>query len=292
MSEVSWPFKPGDSGDQLAKEVRRITQIENFDLAVVLGSGWNSAVQLAQPLGVFNYSDWPCFPVGQIAGHDGQLIAAQYSSSKTLFFSGRFHCYQGLSAFQAAFPVRLAASLGCSRILLTCATGGVNRTYQPGDFMLVEDHLNLLGDNPLCALSGNIFVDMVGTYQKKVYDNLLARDTDKMVLHRGVLAAMPGPSFETPAEIRFLEAAGIDVVSMSTVPEAIMARYLDMQVAAVAFVANLAAGMSSNPVTHNDVLDCSAKHAHLFPSLIRLLVESWQDVNSCNPDGFPLQDNP
>jgi purine-nucleoside phosphorylase len=123
---------------------------------------------------------------------------------------------------------------------------------------------------------------MVGTYQKDVYDNLLTRDIDKMVLHRGVLAAMPGPSFETPAEIRFLEAIGIDVVSMSIVPEAIMARYLDMQVAAVAFVANFAAGRSSSPITHNDVLDYGAKHAHLFPFLIRLLIEAWQDVNTCD----------
>ncbi len=279
MSETSWDFKPGDSADQLVKEVRRLTQVENFDLAVVLGSGWNEAVQLGKTLGVFEYSDWPCFPAGQIAGHGGQLIAVQTPSCNILFFSGRFHCYQGLSAFQAAFPVQLASSLGCSRILLTCATGGVNRTYRPGDFMLVEDHLNLLGDNPLRGLSGNTFIDLVGMYQQDVYANLLSRDTENLTLHRGVLAAMPGPSYETPAEIRFLESAGIDVVSMSTVPEAIMARYLGMQVAAVAFVANYAAGFGP-AVSHQDVLNCGAEHAHSFLSLIRLFVEAWQDVSA------------
>lgn len=278
MSETSLAFKPGSSGEQLAKAVRLRTQIENFDLAVVLGSGWSEATQLGETLGVFEYSDWDCFPAGQIAGHGGQLIAAKYSGCKILFFSGRFHCYQGLSAFQAAFPVRLASSLGCSRVLLTCATGGVNRTYHPGDFMLVEDHLNLIGDNPLRGLSGSPFIDMVGTYQQEVYDALERRAAGDLKLHRGVLAAMAGPSYETPAEIRFLEAAGVDVVSMSTVPEAIMARYLGMQVAAVAFVANLAAGLSPVAVSHKDVLACGVKHARLFPLLIRLLVETWQEV--------------
>lgn len=277
MSETSWDFKSGDSGDQLVKEIRRHTQVDYFDLAVVLGSGWNEAAEIGEILGVFEYSDWSCFPAGQIAGHGGQLIAVQTPSCKILFFSGRFHCYQGLSAFQAAFPVRLAASLGCPRVLLTCATGGVNRNYQPGDFMLVDDHINLLGDNPLRGLSGDTFVDLAGMYQQDVYDNLLGRDTGLIKLHRGVLAAMPGPSYETPAEIRFLETAGVDVVSMSTVPEAIMARYLGMQVAAVAFVANYAAGLGPVAVSHKDVLDCGAEHAHLFPTLIGLFIEAWQN---------------
>ncbi len=284
MSETSWAFKHGDSADQLVNEIRRLTQVENFDLAVVLGSGWHKAAQLGEILGVFKYNDWACFPAGQITGHSGELIAVRTPFCNILFFSGRFHCYQGLSAFQAAFPVRLAGTLGCSRILLTCATGGVNRNYRPGDFMLVDDHLNLLGDNPLRGLSGNTFVDLTGMYKQDVYDVLLKCVTPSMTLHRGVLAAMPGPSYETPAEIRFLEAAGVDVVSMSTVPEAIMARYLGMQVAAVAFVANYAAGLSPVAVSHQDVLDCSVEHAHLFPLLVSLFVEAWQDVNASNTD--------
>jgi purine-nucleoside phosphorylase len=276
MSDISLAFKPDDSGDLLVREVRKLTQIEDFDLAVVLGSGWNEAAQIGENLGVFEYSDWPCFPEGQIPGHNGQLIAVRYSSWNVLFFSGRFHCYQGLSAFQTAFPARLAASLNCSRILLTCATGGVNRAYQPGDFMLVDDHLNLLGDNPLRGLPGNVFIDLAGMYQHDVYDKLLSCDTDNLPFHRGVLASLPGPSYETPAEIRFLETAGADVVSMSTVPEAIMARYLGMQVAAVAFIANYAAGFGSAELCHDDVLDCGAKYAHLFPRVIRHFVDAWQ----------------
>lgn len=279
MSELFWAFSPGESAEKLVNEIRRTTQIENFDLAVVLGSGWGEAVNIGETLNVFEYTDWSCFPADQISGQGGRLIVVRSHSCNILFFSGRFHCYQGINAFQAAFPVRLAASLGCSRILLTCATGGVNQDYRPGDFMLIDDHLNLLGDNPLRGLSGNdIFVDLTETYQRDVYDALLARDISKMTIHRGVLAAMPGPSYETPAEIRFLEATGVDVVSMSTVPEAIMARYLGMQVAAVAFIANSAAGQTADVVSHRDVLDCGLKHAHLFPLLIGLLVEVWQDL--------------
>jgi len=146
--------------------------------------------------------------------------------------------------------------------------------------MLVDDHLNLLGDNPLRGLSGNTFVDMVDAYQSDVYANLLEGDCSKMKLHRGVLAAMSGPSYETPAEVRFLSTMGVDVVSMSTVPEVIMARYLGIQVAAVAFVSNFAAGLSSVALSHEDVLDCGAEHSFLFPLLIRNLVDAWQTVSA------------
>jgi purine-nucleoside phosphorylase len=275
---TSWPFSSADSGSRLVAEVRRLTEVASFDLAVVLGSGWNEAATLGKTLGVFDYSEWSCFPCGQIAGHAGQLIAVRYSSWNILFFSGRFHCYQGLSAFDASFPIRLASSLGCPRVLMTCATGGINPSYRPGDFMLVDDHLNLIGDNPLRGLSGNTFVDMVDAYQSDVYAKFLQGDCNKMKLHRGVLAAMSGPSYETPAEVRFLSTMGADVVSMSTVPEVIMARYLGLQVAAVAFISNVAAGLSNVALSHEDVLHCGVEHSSLFPVLIRNFVDAWQTL--------------
>jgi purine-nucleoside phosphorylase len=278
VSQNFWEFDAGDPGDLLVGEVRKLSQGKDFDLAVVLGSGWHEATEIGHVLGAFNYSDWPCFPIGQVAGHRGQLIAIQYGTWKILFFSGRFHCYQGLNAYQAAFPVRLAKALGCPRILLTCATGGINRSYQPGDFVLVEDHVNLLGDNPLRGLDGDIFIDLAGAYRLDVYDKVMASAADDLTLHRGILAAMPGPCYETPAEIRFLASAGIDVVSMSIVPEVIMARYLNMQVAAVALVANHAAGFNQQALSHLDVLDCSSSSARFFPRLIRLFVNAWQDL--------------
>jgi purine-nucleoside phosphorylase len=280
VSANSSEFDAGTPGGFLVKELRRLVENEDFDLAIVLGSGWREAAGIGDVLGVFNYVDWPCFPAGQIEGHSGQLIAARYSTWNILFFVGRFHYYQGISAFQAAFPVRLASALGCQRILSTCAAGGINRAYQPGHFMLVEDHLNLLGDNPLRGLRGDIFVDLSNVYFQEIYNKLLAGDMRGITVHRGVLAAMPGPSYETPAEIRFLATAGIDVVSMSTVPEAIMARYLKMQVAAIAFIANCAAGLQPAALSHQEVLACGARNAHLLPRLVQSIINAWQELTA------------
>lgn len=284
MSEASWEFEPGDPARRLVDEVRCQTGVATFDLAVILGSGWQEAARLGELLAVVNYADWPCFAAGQIEGHGGQLIAVRCSSWNILFFSGRFHCYQGLDAFQVSLPVRLAGALGCRKVLLTCATGTINQLFRPGDFMLVDDHLNLLGDNPLRGLGGDVFVDLAGLYDRTLNERLAACRIDGLTLHRGVLAAMPGPSYETPAEINLLRTAGADVVSMSTVPEAIMARFLGMQVAAVAFVANHAAGTTEEKLSHQDVLARSAQHAGLFPLLLKLMIETWQALSPSKND--------
>ncbi len=281
---MPWSFSPEDPAGLLVDAIRKKTRVDTFDLAVVLGSGWDEAVKLGKVLGVFDYKDWSCFPSGQISGHKGQLIAVSYSSWNILFFSGRFHCYQGLSAHAAAFPVRLASALGCARLLLTCATGGINQNYRPGDFMLVEDHLNFLGDNPLRGLAGSTFIDLSETYQHDVYNSLLTRDLAEMTIHRGVLAAMPGPSYETPAEVRFLRKMDADVVSMSTVPEAIMARYLGLQVAAVAFISNFAAGLAPEVLSHQDVLECGANYSSFFPPLVQQFINAWQDAENLPED--------
>ena len=277
MPNFDLTIESDETTRQFVAEVRRQTNVHNFDLAVILGSGWKEGLKLGQILSIFNYAEWPCFPLGQVEGHGGQLVAIRFRSWNILFFSGRFHCYQGLTAFDTTFPVRLAARLGSPRILLTCATGGINKKFRPGEFMLVEDHLNFLGDNPLRGLPGNTFIDMGHLYTTEVYNKLSSIDVEDMVLHRGVLASVLGPSYETPSEIRFLEIAGADVVSMSTVPEAIMARFLGLEVAAAAFVANYGAGISPGILSHEDVLECSVRHAQQFPRLITLFVEAWQD---------------
>ncbi len=283
MSRVSWDFDPEDSACQLVRDFQALTGVDHFDLAIVLGSGWQVADKLGKVLGELDYNDWPCFPSGQVVGHQGRLIAVQSCSWNLLVFSGRFHCYQGLNAYEAAFPVRLAGAFGCPSILLTCATGGINRSFKPGEFMLVEDHMNFLGDNPLRYLHGDTFVDMTTIYDLSLYDEIL-REAIPPKLHRGVLAAMPGPSYETPAEIGFLAGAGADVVSMSTVPEAIMARYLKMKIAAIAFISNYAAGINPDPLSHLDVLDCSRQNASFFPQVIQRTVAAWQALSVKNSD--------
>ena len=284
MSKPSWRFDPDDPAARLVQAIRLETGVEAFDLAVILGSGWGDAAGLGVPLAIFPYHEWPCFPAGQVAGHGGRLVVVEFAAWRILMFCGRFHCYQGLTSFQAAFPVRLASALGCPRLLLTCATGAINPAFRPGDFMLVDDHLNLMGTNPLQGLAGDIFVDLAATYQHALYERLLqSRELGGITLRRGVLAALSGPSYETPAEVRMLATLGADVVSMSTVPEAIMARALGQNVAAIAFVANLAAGTGPAPVSHADVLACSAEHAGSSVVLIKRLATLWQEPEKIPP---------
>ncbi len=285
MSRKSWVFEPESIADRLVQTILSGSHGGDFDLAVVLGSGWGEVATLGKLSQEYNYCDWSCFPAGQIVGQEGRLLVVEIASWRILFFVGRFHCYQGLSAYQAAFPARLASALGCPRLLLTCAAGGINRSYLPGDFMLVEDHLNLLGDNPLRALSGDTFIDLSQLYHHSLYDRLMNNSGEfKSKVHRGVLAALSGPSYETPAEIRMLANMGADVVSMSTVPEAIMGRFLNMDVAAMAFISNPAAGLGPL-LSHADVLVCGEQNTQSSVELISQLIATWQSGEERLPPG-------
>lgn len=268
MKKKAPSFLREPGAKKLVGYIQNQTGIEQFDLCVILGSGWKEAMSNHQALARFNYEAWPCFPTIQIPGQGGDLVATRWGTYNILAFTGRFHCYQGLSAYEAAFPVRLAAALGCSKILLTCAAGGINPTYKPGDFVLIDDHVNLLGDNPLKGLKGNLFIDLANIYARDIYDRLLTTDFRKPSYHRGIVAAMMGPSYETPAEVRFLKTIGADLVSMSIVHEAIMAKFFDLQVVAVAFIANFAAGIAEGFLSHEDVLNCSLHHAQSFPDVM------------------------
>jgi purine-nucleoside phosphorylase len=258
--------------------IRRVAGAEDFDLAVILGSGWGDSISSGHCLGTFPYREWPFFPAGQIAGHAGQLKVLDWHGWRALAFLGRWHCYQGFSAYAATAPVRLAAMLGVPRLILTCATGGIHPAYRPGDVMLVADHLNLLGDNPLKG-AAPCFIDLTTLYRSDDYPALAAVAARHQVsLHRGVLAALPGPSYETPAEVTMLERLGADAVAMSTVPEAIMARSLGMDVAALALIANRAAGRGGGPISHQDVLACGDRATAAAGDLLSTLVQRWQQT--------------
>jgi len=277
VSAASSASDPAQAVDDLVAAITAAIGPEPVDLALILGSGWGGAAGLGSELADFSYADWPCFPAPPVAGHAGRLMFRQIGIWRVAVFSGRFHCYQNLSAFTAAFPVRLAASLGCRRLLLTCATGGINPTYRPGDFMYLADHLNLLGDNPLKGVQQAPFVDLTRLYRQDLFSPLAAAAAASgFNLHRGVLAAMPGPCYETPAEIRMLAQMGADVVSMSMVHEAIMARYLELEVAGLALVANAAAGLSGAVIDHADVLACGASSAPSCRALVAQLLALWQ----------------
>jgi len=259
-----------------AAAVRRSAGEEPFATAIILGSGLGDLVEQAEPLGVFSYSELAAFPPSRVIGHAGRLTAGRFAGERVLIFQGRHHLYEGYTAREVVAPVRLAHELGCRRLLLTNAAGGVNSDFRPGDFMLIADHLNFLGDNPLRGETRDPFVDLVGLYRQDFYAPLrdFAREQG-IRLHRGVLAAFPGPSYETPAEIRALSLLGADAVSMSTVPEAIMGRYLRMEVVGLSCISNAAAGLSSTPLSHEDVLASGRRAAtHLVP-LVRRLFALW-----------------
>lgn len=248
-----------------------------FDLAIVLGSGLGALAAQVDSAVFIPYQDLPCFPTATVAGHAGRLVAGTLQGWRVVLFQGRHHLYEGYAARQVTVSVRLAHELGCRRLLLTNAVGGINRDYSPGDFMFIDDHINLMGDNPLRGEYSNPFVDLTHLYRQALFPPLqeYARE-EGIALHRGVLAALSGPSYETPAEIRMLQRLGADAVSMSTVPEAIMGKYLGMEVAGLSFVSNVAAGLSSLPLAHDEVLEAGRRGAEHLNALVRRMVLLWQ----------------
>jgi purine-nucleoside phosphorylase len=247
-----------------------------FDLAIILGSGLGQVAADVKDATTWKYDAFSCFPPGTVAGHAGQLTAGTLHGRRALVFQGRFHVYQGLSAWQASVPVRLSHALGCARMLLTNAVGGIHSELLPGHFMFVSDHLNLLGDNPLRGLSGDTFIDLSSLYRNELFPSLQSEALSRGIpLHRGVLAAVPGPSYETPAEVRALKLLGADAVGMSLVPEAIMAGYLQMEVVGLSFTANRAAGLDTQCLCHEEVLARGRLGAADLSGLVEGLCRLW-----------------
>lgn len=260
----------------LVESVRTRSGGESIALAIVLGSGLGGLVeQLENPV-TLPYSDFPCFPALRVAGHQGQLILGRLDGLRVMLFQGRYHIYQGLTARQSALPAQVTKALGVPRLLLTNAVGGINASYHAGDFIYVADHLNFLGDNPLRGETVNPFIDLCRLYRQEYYPPLADFAVAKGIrLHRGVLAAMAGPSYETPAEIRALALLGADAVTMSTIPEAILGHYLGLEVVALSFVSNVAAGQNTTTLDHQDVLAAGAAGAKAFALLVRHLAALW-----------------
>ncbi|MEZ4600341.1 MAG: purine-nucleoside phosphorylase [Syntrophotaleaceae bacterium] len=247
-----------------------------FDLAVVLGSGLGKAIQGIEDPVVVPYTELDCLPRQLVAGHAGQLVTGHLHGRRLLCFLGRFHCYQGCSARQASIQIRLAHALGCPRVLLTNAAGGIDPGLAPGDFLFVTDHINLLGDNPLRGETVDPFIDLTGLYPQHYFERLKIYATERGIgLRQGVLAAVAGPSYETPAEVRALALLGAAAVSMSTIPEAIMAGYLGIEPVALSFIANRAAGLGGRKLTHQDVLQAGEKGARDLALLFEEMVRLW-----------------
>ena len=227
-------------------------------LAIVLGSGFHYALTELRVDKKNSYAKIPGFPQPTVSGHAGELYFGHLAQTPVLVLSGRTHFYEGHEVERVTFAVRTLAAFGVTDLLLTNAAGGINKKFRAGDFMVLTDHINFMGANPLrgTAIPGlPRFVDLTETYDNGLRKLLLrAGMASKIKLRQGVYLAVSGPSYETPSEIRAFAKLGADAVGMSTVPEAIVARQCGLNVAAISCITNLAAGTSPEKLSHADVL--------------------------------------
>lgn len=246
-------------------------------VGIVLGSAQGALADSLKSATRIPYSDIPGLPVSTAIGHKGELVLGTIGDTPIAVMSGRFHLYEGYSAQQVASGIRMFRAFGIRRVVLTNAAGGINLEYATGALVLISDHINLQCANPLTGANddrlGPRFPDMTEVYAtalrvaaKKTADQL------GMALHEGVYAAMPGPSYETPAEIRFLRTIGADLVGMSTAIEAIAANHMGMEVLGISCVTNLAAGLSGKKLQHAEVLEIGRRVSSTFQELLTALL--------------------
>ena len=244
------------------------------EIGIILGSGFGDAASIIKETEAIPYHRIVNFPVSTVKGHKGNLIFGRIAHKPLVIMQGRVHYYEGYSMNEVAFPVRVMAGLGIKTLIVTTSVGGINKRFKKGDFMLIKDHINLLPENPLRGKRKDVFIDMSSAYDKKLKE--IAISTGKCIglkLHKGVLASLSGPCYETPAEIKMLQRLGADAVCMSTVPEVIMARHLGIKVLGIALISNMAAGISPKPLSHAEVVQAGKERAKTAALLIEGIIK-------------------
>jgi purine-nucleoside phosphorylase len=260
-----------------AEAIRRRVGALEPAVAIVLGSGLGGLAGDIDAVARIPYCDVPGFPDSTVAGHAGELIVGSLCGMSVVAFAGRFHVYEGHDVRLAAFPARVTRALGARTLIVSNAAGGINRRWEPGDLMLIRDHVNLMFRNPLIGTlePGDVrFPDMSEPYDRELGSVASAVAAEQgIVLREGVYAALLGPSYETPAEVRMLEFLGADAVGMSTVPEVIVAQAIGLRVLGISCITNLACGLSATPITHEEVLRTTARAAARFAALVGGIVQ-------------------
>ncbi len=259
---------------EASKYIRAKTKIEP-EIAIILGSGMSDSLPELADTVTLLYEDIPHFPVSKVAGHRGELLSGKLEDRSIFIMRGRFHYYEGFTMRGVTFPVLVLASLGIKKLIITNAAGGINKNLKPGDFMLVKDHINLMGGNPLIGPNdesmGTRFVDLTDAYDEEMLK--IAEETAKVSdirWRKGVLAAVSGPNYETLAEVKFLANIGVDAVTMSTVPEVIMARFADVRVLAISLISNIAGKKGS--LSHDEVLAEASRSEMRLKKWLRELI--------------------
>lgn len=247
------------------------------EVGLILGSGLGGLADQIGDATVIPYSSIPHFPESTVPGHKGQLVVGTLAGTPVYAMQGRFHYYEGHPMEHVVRPVRTMARLGVKTVVVTNAAGGVNESFAAGDLMLITDHINMFGTNPLIGPNeeefGERFPDMTNAYDDHL--RALAVDVAKrqgLSLRQGVYTGVPGPAFETPAEIRAFRVLGTDAVGMSTVPEVIVARHLGLRVLGISCISNMAAGILPEPLTHADVIKVTARVSQDFCELVKGIV--------------------
>jgi purine-nucleoside phosphorylase len=246
-------------------------------IAIVLGSGLGDFADEATDAVTINFADIPHFARSTAVGHAGRLVLGNIGACPVVIMQGRIHLYEGYPAHQVAFPMRVFARLGVRAAILTNAAGGINLDYGQGRLVVIKDHINLQGQNPLVGPEderlGPRFIDMTEAYSRSYRQMTLAASKKLGIdVGEGIYAGLLGPSYETPAEIRFLRAIGADLVGMSTIPEVIVCRQMGIKVLAISCVTNMAAGILDQPLNHEEVLATGRRVAGQFKALLHEVI--------------------
>ena len=258
---------PYDAATAAAARLAELTGVEHHDIALVLGSGWLPAVDaLGDATAEIDTTDLPGFSAAAVAGHSGKIRSIKQGDRNLLVFLSRTHFYEGKGVAAVVHPIRTAAAAGCSAIVLTNGCGGLKQGWQPGQPVLISDHINLTGTSPIVGAN---FVDLTDLYSPRL--RAMCREIDPS-LDEGVYVQFPGPHYETPAEVRMAGVLGGQLVGMSTTLEAIAAREAGMEILGISLVTNLAAGLSGEPLNHEEVLEAGKAAASRMGGLLSQVV--------------------
>ncbi|WP_050615635.1 purine-nucleoside phosphorylase [Bacillus testis] len=248
------------------------------EIGMILGSGLGVLADEIQDAVCIPYNEIPNFPVSTVQGHAGQFVIGTLSGKTVAAMQGRFHFYEGYPMEMVTFPVRVMKLLGIEKVLVTNAAGGVNESFKPGDLMLITDHINFMGTNPLIGRNderfGPRFPDMSTAYDREYVQ--MARETAAdldMAIQEGVYFGLTGPTYETPAEVRMVRTLGGDAVGMSTVPEVIVANHSSMRVLGISCITNMAAGILDQPLNHEEVIETTEKVKNDFLLFVKELTK-------------------